>query len=32
MQRMDMHSREEYLKVVRERYWKAKGKEEKSQI
>jgi hypothetical protein len=29
---MDMHSREEYLKVVRERYWKAKSKKEKTQI
>jgi len=32
MQRMDMHARNEYLKVIRERYWKAKNKKEKSQI
>jgi hypothetical protein len=29
---MDMHSRGEYLKVLRERYWKARAKKEKSQI
>ena len=32
MQRMDMHSRKEYLKVLRERYWKARSKKEKFQI
>ena len=32
MERMDMHSRNEYLKVMRERYFKAKTKKEKSQI
>jgi len=32
MERMDMHSRNEYLKVLRERYLKAKTKKEKSQI
>jgi len=32
MERMDMHSRNEYLKVLRERYFKAKTKKEKSQI
>src|SRR5512136_2306760 len=32
MERMDMHSRNEYLKVVKEKYFKAKTKKEKSQI
>ena len=32
MERMEMHSRNEYLKVLRERYFKAKTKKEKSQI
>jgi hypothetical protein len=32
MERMDMHSRNEYLKVIRERYYKAKRKKERSQI
>jgi hypothetical protein len=32
MERMDMHSRNEYLKVMKERYFKAKRKKEKSQI
>ena len=32
MQRMDMHAREEYLKVIRERYWKARSKKERTQI
>jgi hypothetical protein len=32
MERMDMHSRNEYLKVLRERYLKAKTKKEKSRI
>ena len=32
MQRMDMHSRNEYLKVLKESYFKAKTKKEKSQI
>ena len=29
---MDMHARKEYRGVVRERYWKARSKKEKSQI
>lgn len=32
MEKMDMHSRNEYLKVLKERYLKAKTKREKSQI
>jgi hypothetical protein len=32
MERMDMHSRKEYLKVVRERYFEPKTKKEKSEI
>ena len=32
MERMDMHSRNEYLKVVRERYFGVRTKKEKSQI
>jgi len=32
MERMDMHSRKEYLKVVRERYFETKTKKEKSEI
>jgi hypothetical protein len=32
MERMDMHSRNEYLKVVKERYFRARTKKEKSQI
>ena len=32
MERIDMHSRNEYLKVLRERYFKEKLKKEKSQI
>ncbi len=32
MERMDMHSKNEYLKVLRGRYLKAKTKKEKSQI
>ncbi|MCL0106928.1 hypothetical protein M1N63_00650 [Thermodesulfovibrionales bacterium] len=32
MERMDMHSRNEYLKVLREKYLKARTKREKSQI
>ena len=32
MERMDMHSRNEYLKTLRERYLKAKTKKEKSRI
>ncbi len=32
MERMDMHSRNEYLKVLRGRYLKAKTKKEKSLI
>jgi len=30
MERMDMHSRNEYLNVLRERYVKAKTRKEKS--
>ncbi|MCL0094315.1 hypothetical protein M1N58_00230 [Dehalococcoidales bacterium] len=30
MERMDMHSRNEYLKVLREKYLKARTKREKS--
>ena len=29
---MDMHARREYRRVVRDRYWKARTKKEKSQI
>ena len=32
MEKMDMHSRNEYLKVLRARYLKAKGRKEKSRI
>jgi len=32
MERMDMHSRNQYLEVLRERYLKARGKKEKSRI
>jgi hypothetical protein len=32
MERMDMHSRNEYLEVLRERYLKARARKEKSQI
>jgi len=32
MERMDMHSRNEYLKVTMEKYFKTKTKREKSQI
>jgi hypothetical protein len=32
MERMDMHSRNEYLKVLRGRYLKAKTRKEKSRI
>ncbi len=32
MERMDMHSKNEYLKVLRGRYLKAKTKKEKSLI
>jgi hypothetical protein len=32
MERMDMHSRKEYFKVVRERYFEPKTKKEKSEI
>jgi len=32
MERMDTHSRNEYLKVARERYFKCKTKKEKSEI
>ena len=32
MERMDMHSRNQYLKVLRERYLKARTKKEKTQI
>jgi len=32
MERMDMHSRNEYLKVIREKYFKVRTKKEKSQI
>lgn len=32
MERMDVHSRNEYLKVARERYFRARPKKEKSQI
>jgi len=32
MERMDMHSRNEYLKVLREKYLRAKTKKEKSLI
>ena len=32
MERMDMHSRNEYLKVLKEGYFKAGSKKEKSQI
>ena len=32
MERMDMDSRNQYLTVLRERYLKARGKKEKSQI
>jgi len=32
MERMDMHSRNEYLKVIREKYFKARSKKERSQI
>jgi len=32
MERMDMHSRNEYLKVLKEKYLKAKSKKERSQI
>jgi hypothetical protein len=30
MERMDMHSRNEYLKVIKESYFKAKTKKEKT--
>jgi len=30
MERMDMHSRNEYLKVIREKYFKARSKKERS--
>jgi hypothetical protein len=29
---MDMHARREYRRVVRDRYWKARTKKEKSQM
>ena len=32
MERMDMQLRNQYLKVLRERYLKAKAKKEKTQI
>jgi hypothetical protein len=32
MERMDMHSRNEYLKVIKETYFKAKTKREKTQL
>ncbi|MCL0061108.1 transposase [Dehalococcoidia bacterium] len=32
MERMDMQSRDQYLKVLRERYFKAKAKKEKTEI
>ena len=32
MERMDMHSRNEYLKVIRESYFKANRREEKTQL
>jgi hypothetical protein len=32
MERMDMHSRKEYLKVIRERYFEIRTKKEKSEI
>jgi hypothetical protein len=32
MERMDMHSRNEYLKVLRERYFRASTKKEKSRV
>jgi len=32
MERMDMHSKNEYLKVLKEGYFKAESKKEKSQI
>ena len=32
MERMDMHSRNEYLNVLKENYFKAKTKKEKSQL
>jgi len=32
MERMEMHSRNEYLKVIREKYFKVRTKKEKSQI
>jgi len=32
MERMDMHSRNEYLKVIKESYFKAKTKKEKTQL
>lgn len=32
MERMDMHSRNEYLRLLRERYLKAKARKEKTQL
>jgi hypothetical protein len=32
MERMDMHSRNEYLKVLRESYFKVKARKEKTQL
>ena len=32
MERMDMHSRDEYLKVMKESYFKARARNEKTQL
>ncbi len=32
MEKMDMHGRNEYLKVLRERYFKARTKREKTEM
>jgi len=32
LEKMDMHARKEYLKVLRERYFKARTKREKTEI
>jgi len=32
MERMDMHSRNEYLKILRERYLEAEARKEKTRI
>lgn len=32
MERMDMHSRDEYFKVIKENYFKARSKKEKTEL